>query len=264
MSQDDSLLRDPQPAELLPLAEPAAPVSPAEAAPVDSAPDAQEGNLRHLFDATEEHLIGPENHRRLSAVAQLRAALAATIADRLLLGRRKAPEPEAAPERHNAESAPPASRPAPLVLVTAQRIDPEAGGNATPEAPLPGDGLIHPQRIRVARMEAQLTRSFDLSGPPCDPATAQNFARFARSHGSHGLDDLLEAAAAYTAQIEGHSHFSPPDIMHKLSAVAAEGEFTPEERLRVFGRLLRQGKIAKIRPGQYTITEASRFYQKRA
>lgn len=205
----------------------------------------REDNLRRMFDATGEHLIGNDSEPRISAVAQLRAALAATIAEHI--GRRKTPEPEAAPE----------ARPAPLVLVTAQRIDPEV-----PEA-LP-DGIIHPQPIRLARTEAQFSRAFDGSGPPCESATAQSFARFARSHGSHGLDDLLEAAAAYTAQVEGHSHFAPPDIMHKLSAISDEGEFTPEERLRVFGRLLRQGKIAKIRPGQYTIAEASRFYQKRA
>ncbi|HEY0275786.1 MAG TPA: hypothetical protein VGC31_06920 [Paenirhodobacter sp.] len=220
--------------------------------------DTQEDNLRRLFDATEEQLAGNESQRRISAIAQLKAAVAATIAERLAIGRRKHAAP---PEVAEADVVPPQAetpdlepdRTVPLVLVSAQRVDPEA-----PVQP------INPQRIQITPIETHMTHSIDLAGPPCDGVTAQNFARFARSYGSHGLDDLLEAAAAYTAQVEGHSHFSPPEIMHKLNAVAAEGEFTPEERLRVFGRLLRQGKIAKIKPGQYTITEASRFYQKRA
>mgnify|MGYP002880245426 CR=1 FL=1 len=72
--------------------------------------------------------------------------------------------------------------------------------------------------------------------------------------------DLLEAAAAYTSAVEGRPHFSPPQIMRKLSVMDDAADVPREERMRVFGRLLRQGKITKVKRGQYAITEASRYW----
>jgi aryl-alcohol dehydrogenase-like predicted oxidoreductase len=92
------------------------------------------------------------------------------------------------------------------------------------------------------------------------PSQATSFAEFAETLGTQGLSDLLEAAAAYTSAVEGRPHFSPPQIMRKLTAMSETAEVPREERMRVFGRLLRQGKIAKVKRGQYAITQASRYY----
>lgn len=119
--------------------------------------------------------------------------------------------------------------------------------------------LVSEQRVAPARAAADDTAvAFD----PFDGEAASGpsgFAGYARALGTEGLQDLLEAAAAYTAQVEGRSLFSPPELMDKISSVPSDG-FTREERMRVFGKLLRQGKIVKVSPGQYAITEASRYY----
>jgi len=48
--------------------------------------------------------------------------------------------------------------------------------------------------------------------------------------------------------------------MKKVAAMSDDGHYTREDGLRSFGQLLRQGKIAKVRRGQYQITEQSRFW----
>lgn len=48
--------------------------------------------------------------------------------------------------------------------------------------------------------------------------------------------------------------------MRKLAAMDETADVPREERMRVFGRLLRQGKITKVKRGQYAITEASRYW----
>lgn len=155
------------------------------------------------------------------------------------------------------------ARPAPLVLVSEQRVD-RSPAEAQAEA-----AAIRPRRISSATLHArveieEIEDEAIEDEAPLSANEATSFAEFAESLGSQGLSDLLEAAAAYTAQVEGRPHFSPPQIMRKISAMGSEGEFSREDRLRVFGRLLRQGKIAKVKRGQYAITEASRYYDKRA
>ncbi|MFT3689899.1 hypothetical protein [Paenirhodobacter sp.] len=126
----------------------------------------------------------------------------------------------------------------PLLLVSEQRVDGKQILRRAPPEPL---DVFDP---------------FDAETP--DSPT--RFAGYARALGTQGLADLLEAAAAYTAQVEGQTLFSPPELMRKLSAVPEE-KFTREERMHVFAKLLRQGKIVKVHPGQYAITEASRYYR---
>lgn len=164
---------------------------------------------------------------RLRGIAHLKAVVTSRFV-------RPKDEPE---EPHIA--APPSV--APLLLVSEQRVD-----------------RFDPVREQVRSAPTDPVSIFDpLDGEAPDSPTS--FAGYARALGTQGLSDLLEAAAAYTAQVEGQNLFSPPELMNKLSAVP-DGEFTREERMRVFGKLLRQGKIVKVRPGQYTITEASRYY----
>ena len=73
------------------------------------------------------------------------------------------------------------------------------------------------------------------------------------------LPDLLEAAAAYTAFVEGNKLFSRPQLMRRVASFETGDEFSREAGLRSFGQLLRQGKIQKLKRGQFTITEETRF-----
>ena len=235
----------------------------------------REQELARLMREADTRGATPENRRRMSAIAHLKAAVAATVADRRSRGEDTAkgaePRDESGPYRadldqavrprrpvsagpHTARPAVAAPRPAPLVLVSEQRID-------KPEPASLAAAAIRPRRISTAEiLEVEALEENDEPTPPLDAAEAASFAEFAENLGTQGLADLLEAAAAYTARVEGRPHFSPPQIMRKLSGLDDGADFSREDRLRVFGTLLRQGKIAKVKRGQYAITEASRFY----
>ncbi|MFA7434205.1 MAG: hypothetical protein WCZ72_10905 [Gemmobacter sp.] len=108
-------------------AAPAAPAVPEDAA------------VARLMRQTDTEMQGQENRRRVATLSHLKAAVAATIADRLMPGRRSAQPDQAGPYRDDlAQAVRPAqaatdssaapemarsSRVAPLVLVSEQRID---------------------------------------------------------------------------------------------------------------------------------------------
>lgn len=261
--------------------------APAERGARRTAPT-DEADVSRLLESANSRLAGSETRRRFSAISHLKAAVAATVADRALRGRSAAETARPAtpdktldryrddlsrvvrPQRAGAEAAPeitgeldfdapaapvaPAAprisqRPAPLVLVSEQRVDLPA---AQPAA------QVRPRRIsaEAAADPEALQDELDEDLPPASPEEARNFAEFADRLGAKGLAELLEAAAVYTATIEGRPHFSRPQIMRKISD---EAEFTREAGLRSFGMLLRQGKIQKVRRGQFAISESSRF-----
>lgn len=247
--------------------------------PAAKAPPLPEGDLPRLLQKADAQMAGNENRRRISAIAHLKAAVAATVAERRA-GTKEAAKDETEPyrqdltqavrprrpvlpavgESHHQTSARPEARPAPLVLVSEQRVD-RAPAEAIAKAQ-----AVRPRRIvatSLLRETAAEEADEDETELPLSPEEASSFAEFAQSRAPQGLAELLEAAAAYTAQVEGRPHFSPPHILSKVSAVGDES-FSREDRLRMFGTLLRQGKIAKVKRGQYAITEASRFYQARA
>ncbi len=85
-----------------------------------------------------------------------------------------------------------------------------------------------------------------------------SFAEFVQEMGATELPELLEAAAAYTAFVEGRKEFSRPQLMRRVANFEQEG-FTREAGLRSFGQLLRQGKIQKLKRGQFTIADDTRF-----
>jgi hypothetical protein len=73
------------------------------------------------------------------------------------------------------------------------------------------------------------------------------------------MPELLEAAAAYTACFEGMEHFTRPHLMRHVAAVADEAAQGREDGLRSFGQLLRQGKLEKVKRGQFAITDMSYY-----
>lgn len=241
--------------------------------------DDREAEMSRLLAEADKQAKGVETRRRFSAIAHLKAAVAATVADRLAKGQDTAsggaPESDASePYRADLTQAvrprrpvnsgethsrrPEPMRPAPLVLVSEQRIDSEPVSEAPSEeeAPVGKTHVIRPRRISAA----QIAAAEEAEVAPMDPQQATSFTEFAESLGTQGLSDLLEAAAAYTAAVEGRPHFSPPQIMRKLASFEETAEVPREERMRVFGRLLRQGKITKVKRGQYAITAASRYW----
>ena len=145
----------------------------------------------------------------------------------------------------------------PLVLVSEQRIDrPTGGGDAS---------MVRPRRVMASALvdEDDLDDEDDLELSAEDQdsimADSKSFAEFAERIGADSLADLLEAAAAYAATVEGRPSFSRPQIMKRVQGFGPEDQFSREEGLRSFGMLLRQGKIQKVRRGQFAIAKTSRF-----
>jgi len=223
----------------------------ATAKPRNSLPETDDATMSHLLDQTDQQLNEPEGNRRRNAIAQLKAAVAATEAARQLgdnsdakaeaedafrgdLNEAVRPSRPARVKPQTVRTERP--RPAPLKLVASQRID---------TTPAQSDATVAPRR--VATLDADV-----------DPSSASNFAEFAEDMGANNLADLLEAAAAYTAFVEGSEDFSRPQIMKKVQS-SSDVAFSREDGLRSFGTLLREGRISKVRNGRFQVSDETRF-----
>lgn len=244
---------------------------------LESASEDDEASVERLMEEAKSKLEGPENRRRFSAIAHLKAAVAATVADRKLktgsdagVSAREASADDTEayredlskavrPRRPTSDSAPATQRPtmqtrmAPLVLVSEQRVD-------LPEEARSGGAVVRPRRVSTAVLETRIEEDVEEDeGLPLSPEDVRSFAEFAEHLGATSLSDLLEAAAAYTANVEGIAYFSRPQILRRVEGVTEDEDYSREDGLRSFGMLLRQGKIQKVRRGQFVLTEASRF-----
>jgi hypothetical protein len=235
--------------------------SPARAMLTESRVEDDSNSVSRLLTQTNTQKDEPEGKGRRSAIAHLRAAVAATKADRIL-GRKRDPEeanqayredladvvrPRRPPATggRTARPAPEAARPAPLQLVAAQRIEDDEAPQAAPAA-----RSIRPRRVSAAAAAAAPRRTAE--------SDDGGFAEFAQSMGAKDLPVLLEAAAAYMSFVEGIDQFSRPQLMTKVTQVESE-ESSREERLRSFGQLLRDGKIEKTRGGRFTASDSIGF-----
>ncbi len=249
-------------------------------------PLAADAQAPRMFDEAATQLEEPESHQRRNAMQHLRAAVAATKAERSAGGAMQEDvddkpyrldlETAVRPRRPHAVSGngerserPRRERPSPLKLVAEQRID------TPPTEP------VQPRRIRRADLDTTPQRRPPEAEAPEHQATAAHretqrpapepeaaaapaaqdtggFTGFAEEMGVRALPDLLEAAAAYMADVEGQPEFSRPMLMHKLKEVSA-ADFSREEGLRSFGKLLRDGKLQKLKGGRFTVTDATDF-----
>jgi hypothetical protein len=221
----------------------------------------------------------PENRRRLSSIAHLKAAVAATIAERFGTKPKPAEEVEATraePYRNDLARAvrpgrPAASgmqgdRPAPLVLESEQRIDrPAPPASAAPPQPIMP---VRPRRVttQTATMlrpsfaeDTAEEEEFDENGAAENIfGDTKGFAEFADRVGANDLAELLEAAAAYAAAIEGRDAFTRPQLLNQIATMTGD-DVTREDELRSFGALLRDGRIVKVKRGQFALTESSSY-----
>mgnify|MGYP007047028918 CR=1 FL=1 len=220
-----------------------------------------EAAMSRIMSQTEAELAEPASSRRRQTISQLKAAVAATEAARALgEGTQDNGDAENAfrddlnqvvrPRRATrGDSQTERPRPAPLKLVASQRVDtpmPSASASERPAAP------IRPRRVARAAAAA----------PVEVPHDATSFAEFAENMGASELPELLEAAAAYIAFVEGAEEFSRPQIMQKVRALAPD-DFNREDGLRSFGTLLREGRINKISNGRFQVSDQTRFHPQR-
>ncbi|WP_407492382.1 hypothetical protein [Pseudooceanicola sp. MF1-13] len=234
--------------------------------------DRSEGDMDRILAETNNQLGDSDGTRRRSAIAHLRAAVAATKAEKqagveaeddshekadayrddlaqVVRPRRPAPRGDAPARRAD-------DRPAPLKLVAAQRVD-------IPQAK--SDGPVTPRRVRVADLAKQeeeiSARDMEHDAQAHARASAANaasFTEFAERVGAYELPDILEAAASYLSFVEGREEFTRPQLMGKARQAMMD-EFSREDGLRHFGRLLREGKLRKIAAGQFTVSDRINF-----
>ncbi len=189
-----------------------------------------EADVGRLLDETDSKLNDNETVRRRRVISQMRAAVAATKADRLVsqhVSREVQEEAEKDPYRADLSDAvqdepssdteAQATTAPPLVLVSSQRIDSEltdAGADA---------------------------------------------AEFAARFGAKELPELMEAAAAFAIFSEGQPSFTRPEIMQMVTRMDPSLHLSREESLRSFGQLLREGTFKKLERGQFTIDHATKY-----
>lgn len=215
----------------------------------------ESADVSRLFDEADSQLEAPEASKRRNAIQHLRAAVAATKAEKNAgsdlreeqsdapyrsdlaeVVRPRRPHTSREPshkERPRARRPAEEDRPAPLKLVAEQRID-------TPHEP------VRPRRVSAAPV------------PSGSASGGKTFEEYAAEIGATTLHELLEAAAAYMSDVEGRDQFSRPMLMGKIKEIDNES-FTREDGLRSFGHLLRQGKLQKLKGGRFAITEHTEF-----
>jgi hypothetical protein len=206
------------------------------------------------MEESNHQMEEPEAATRRDAFAHLRAAVAAKKADEAagdtpleeetdeayrddLANVVRPRRPVTDTDRRRTER-PADARPAPLKLVAEQRIDVDPSRSTAP---------VRPRRVSAMA-----------SVPTAIPEDAMSFTDFAAEMGAVKLPDLLEAAAAYLSFVEGHEEFSRPQLMTKVRQVEQEN-FTREDSLRSFGKLLREGKIEKLKGGRFQASDQIGF-----
>lgn len=215
----------------------------------------QTADVERIFDKADSQMGDKDSSLRRTAIQHLRAAVAATRADKKA-GVEVDTSADEAPYRSDLEkvvrprrpkaAADAASRPsrpeqraAPLKLVAEQRVDTERDP-------------IKPRRISAARLSDESEVEAGESG----------FTEFVEKRGASEISELLEAAASYMSDVEGRPEFSRPMLMSKLKEVKSD-TFSREDGLRSFGQLLREGKLRKLKGGRFSITEETEFREEK-
>ncbi len=237
--------------------------------------------ISRLMAQADEHLEGPESKRRISAIAHLKAAVAATVAERRATGDKPKDAEPSQLSRYRDDlakvvrsklggGAAPTERLAPLVLVSEQRIDrprpvavpdapPVAVSAPAPQATAQGSGTVMPRRIAGATGLAFAQDEAELESFAEAVADSGDFTEFVERLGAKSLGELIEASAAYLACVEGRDHFTRPQLMGLVQAAMPDGDIPREDGLRSFGTLLRTGRIEKVRRGQFAISDQSAY-----
>ena len=239
MDDDDA----PQPVSVSRPTRPVAKTRRKTAEPVDTA------DVSHLMDETDQQMAKPESNRRRNALAHLRAAVAATIADKSL-GKDNKDSTEA--DRNELANAVRPRRPetsgarksAPLRLVAEQRIDEPAA--EAPEVTTPAP---------VPKPEVAVNETHETQAEPVNSSDFADFGQFAAHVGVHAFEAKLEAAATYLSQVRGIDQFSRPQLLRTVKLSGTEDDFSREESLQHFAHMLRTGKLARKEDGLFEVTD---------
>lgn len=203
-------------------------------------------SVTRLVETANSQLEGSENRRRLSAIAHLKAAVAATTADQEHGGKKTKEEDELSRYRNDLTE---------IVHPHDDMKPNKAEGKETSMAPLM---LVSSQRTTKEAPEQNDTAAPD--GPA--PKTAKiGFPEFAALSDADDLLGLMEVAAAYLTIHQGRNEFSRQLVMQTLFEVVSPEEVSREDGIRAFGTLLKQGKVEKAERGLFSLPASSPYKQ---
>ncbi len=248
------------------------PVAEEPAAPSEPRQPQPEPDLTRLMAKASSEMEEPQGKGRRSAIAHLRAAVAATRAEKRAGNATKGKDDTVAyrddlasvvravpgGKTDGAKSAKPSA--APLKLVAAQRVDsPEQPAQQASEGAqkAPRRVPVRPRRVSSDQLDREEAAK---SAAPvsANSTTLSGFIDYAKSVGATQLPESTEAAAAYLTFVEGLERFSRPMLMRMAREVNIP-QFTREEGLRSFGQLLREKKIDKVAGGRFTANASINF-----
>ena len=242
MDEEDTEPVDQQPVAVRRRTRPVAKTRRETSEPVDTA------DVSRLMAETDQQMAKPESNRRRNALAHLRAAVAATIADKSL-GKDDKDSTEA--YRDDLAKAVRPRRPdpsdmrksAPLRLVAEQRID-------EPNEEL--NAFANPTAETVESQDAPNTPA---QNEQANTSEFSDFGEFAAHVGAYSLEAKLEAAATYLSQVRGIDQFSRPQLLRTVKLSGTEDDFSREESLQHFAHMLRTGKLARKDDGLFEVTD---------
>ncbi len=253
--------------------------------------DADDASVERLLARTDSAMEDNDGTRRRSAIATLKAAVAAVRADgdsakaeeeaqtaramdmyrddlaHVVRDTREdedeAPTPTPVkPEVSESSTTRPRTerKMPPLMLVSEQRVDKDE--NAEPATP------VMPRRVMSTDIDFDAENElFVNDGATGEDSAAGNmfgsgedFQGYIAETGAEGVTEFIEASLAFGMFVEGANFNTRPQIMHRMLGMFPDGSVTREDGLRAFGILLREGRIHRIQRGQFLLAEKSRFH----
>ncbi len=200
--------------------------------------------------------------RRQAAMAHLKAAAAATQADRALGLPTGASDVMDSYKNDLTSAAPPANAPrgTPLVLVSEQRIKRDdsvpVAQSAKPESHL---------KLTPAPANKPAENIFrgddedgEVTGPQSNIFTGvETFEDFADRLGASEQIELMEAAAIYVAHVEKQPLFRRRQLIRHMSSLPDALPMTREASVAIFNQLMGLGRFTEVEPGLFAVTDRS-------
>lgn len=222
----------------------------------------EEEALERLLETTNSKLSTPSHARRSNALERLKAAVAATEAERRVRGKSKTNRPNvhniSAVHGEDTKIPHPVTRKADsrrrsniatLILGSDQRI---------PHSETPDSGLKKNSRVEQIKRPTLKRPNLEIVSPTQTLNPTVGFDAFAQKSGANTLQELLEASAAYLAIVEDQSRFSQERLISHVDNYLQDNSITPEATNRSLNRLLRDGRILRIQADRFCISKSTR------
>lgn len=234
-------------------------LSPAPAAPRAKI-NPTEATLDKLIARANSDLADDDVRRRQAGLAHMKAAAAATQANRDLGADASSEDAMLDTYRQTLGKVAPEGGPrsATLVLVSEQRIDRSESKRS--DAPLKLAPAILPAEniFRANDDEDDATGLQSNSGPQSNIFTGmETFEDFADRLGASEQIELMEASAIYVAHIEKQPLFRRRQLIRHMSSLPDALPLTREASVQIFNQLLGMGRFAEMEPGLFAVTDRS-------